>query len=84
MFFSLLFVTAATAFQFVSAQTVTPPAGTPPCLLACAMVSCPTSDLTCICVDQISAITSCVLANCSTTDQATAAQDATVICGILS
>ena len=76
-------VALAALAQLVSGQTVQPPANTPQCLLTCSAKSCPTSQLDCICVTELSAITSCVLSTCDTADQTTAAQIAAQICGTM-
>lgn len=67
---------------YVASQAAPSASGVPPCLLSCSQASCPTNDLTCLCVTQISAITVCVLSNCSAADQQTAAGLAAQECGI--
>jgi len=67
---------------YVAAQAAATPSGVPACLVSCSQASCPTNDLTCLCVTNIAAITECVLANCSAADQATAGTLAAQECGI--
>jgi hypothetical protein len=66
--------------QFVVGQTVTPLPNTPQCLLTCSMQFCPTSQLQCLCVDQVSNITICALDTCNSADQVTAETIAAQIC----
>src|SRR5277367_186927 len=74
----------ATLAQFVLGQVISPPAGTPQCLITCGQQFCPTSEFQCECVDQLSNITVCVLSTCSTADQAAAAQIGGEICNATS
>jgi len=71
----------ATFAQFVLGQVVSPPPNTPPCLITCGLQYCPTGEMQCECVDQVSNITICVLANCSSSDVTLAGQIASQICG---
>lgn len=61
-----------TLVGLVAAQAAPVPSGVPACVLSCSQASCPTNDLTCLCVTELAAITVCVLSNCSASDQATA------------
>ena len=55
----------------------------PACVLTCAEQFCANlADLQCLCNDQVSEITSCVLTSCDTADQATAAQLQVQECGL--
>jgi hypothetical protein len=71
-----------TLVGLVASQAAPTPSGVPACLLSCSQASCPTNDLTCLCVTEISAITVCVLSNCSASDQAAAASIAAQECGM--
>jgi CFEM domain len=63
------------------AQSVAPPPGTPQCAISCSNEFCPTSDLTCICVTELSPITSCILANCTGSDLTAAENLGPQLCG---
>lgn len=79
--FGLIAFAAAFA-QFVAGQAVNPPPDTPKCLLTCAAASCPTpQQVDCVCVTEITNITTCVLHSCNAADQQTAVQVAAQICG---
>jgi hypothetical protein len=76
---ALLSIASAVVAQSTAA------AGSPPnipaCLLTCTQKSCPTSDLTCICITHLTDITSCALASCSQADLALASTLAADQCG---
>lgn len=76
-------LTLVTLSRFVVGQTVTPLPNTPQCLLTCSAKFCPTSQLQCLCVDEISNITVCALNTCNAADQATAGKIGAQICGTM-
>jgi len=66
----------------VTAQST---AGIPQCLITCTQQSCPDlSDLQCICVTNLTAITACALSTCSQADLANASAIAAQQCAAVS
>ena len=79
IFLALLSIASAVLGQSSTPST----AGIPQCLVTCTQASCSLTDLQCICITNISAITACVLSSCDAADQATAATLAGQECGTL-
>ena len=79
MIASTFFVIAAIA-QAAFAQMISPPPGTPQCLIACSNQFCPTSEMSCICQQELQDITACVLTNCSGADLTAAESLAPRLC----
>jgi len=79
---TVLVALASLAAAVVAQQPST--AGIPTCLVTCSQASCPDlTDLECICVTNLTAITECALASCSAADLANATTIAAQECGLI-
>jgi len=74
------FFTIAAIAQAAFAQMISPPPGTPQCLITCSTQFCPTAEFACICQQQLQNITACVLTSCSGMDLTAAESLAPQLC----